>query len=194
MVTLILLYILPIIVSYLIGSFPTAYLLGRIFYKKDIRHHGSGNSGATNALRVFGFWPAMIVLIFDILKGYIATGLLGQDCVQIFLGVSVILGHIFPIFAGFRGGKAVATTFGCFIAINPILIVIPLIVWIGVFYMSRMSSLSSLSAILSLTFSAVIFNTESIVTVFILFCCMIISYTHKENIHKLIKGEEKKLF
>ncbi|MDA3780608.1 MAG: glycerol-3-phosphate acyltransferase, partial [Bacteroidales bacterium] len=127
--------IIIIIVAYLLGSIPTSVWLGRYFYKLDIREHGSGNAGATNTFRVLGIKAGIIVFIVDILKGFVAVNLIhfthyyiphsgDYINIQLLLGIATIIGHIFPIYVGFRGGKGVATLFGviCAISLYPTLI------------------------------------------------------------------------
>ena len=183
-----------LLIAYLIGSIPTAYLLGKYFFDKDIRQLGSGNSGATNIFRVFGFWPAITVLMLDILKGYFATSISDEIGYQVFLGLMVIIGHIFPIFSRFRGGKAVTTTFGCFIAINPLVLIIPVIVWIFTFTKSKISSLSSIASIWSLCLSMILIETHPMLNLFTLIVLVIVTFSHRKNIQRLLNGEEKKLF
>jgi len=159
-----LLFLLPLI-AYFVGSIPTAVWVGKIFFKTDIRQHGSGNAGATNTIRVLGWKPGIAVLIFDILKGWLTVsiinfvylpGLTADQGVyyQILLGLLVVLGHIFPVFAGFRGGKGVATLLGVGIALYPVSVWIVLAVFIFVLTASGYVSLGSVIGGISLPSAA----------------------------------------
>lgn len=187
-------FILLCIFAYILGAIPTAVIIGKLFFKKDIREFGSGNSGATNALRVFGPLTAIFVLLFDVLKGFLALSLSSNPEIQFFLCLSVLVGHILPVFADFRGGKGVATALGCFIAINPVFIILPLIVFVVTLMITRISSLSSILAIFSLVISGVFIPTNILICILMVIVCSIILQTHKENISRIIDGKEKKLF
>ncbi|HNT93716.1 MAG TPA: glycerol-3-phosphate 1-O-acyltransferase PlsY, partial [Bacteroidales bacterium] len=124
--------ILAIVLAYLAGSIPSAVWAGRLFHGVDVREHGSGNAGATNTVRVLGWKTGIPVLIFDLFKGWLAAMLPeflqaapeGSETLmilQIACGLAAIIGHVFPLFAGFRGGKGVATTFGVLLALHPLL-------------------------------------------------------------------------
>lgn len=157
-----------IILAYLIGSIPISIWFGKIFFGKDIRKAGSGNAGTTNAFRVFGIIPALIILSLDILKGYLALSFSTDSIVQLFLAISVIIGHIFPIFANFKGGKGVATSFGCFLAINPLLLVIPSVIWLFTIFYTKISSIASLLSILSLLIYTISVNNNLFSRLFVL--------------------------
>ena len=187
-------FIFLVILSYLIGSFPSALLFGKIIFKKDIRKLGSGNPGSTNVFRVFGFIPALIVLTFDIFKGFLATSLSTDPPVQFFLVLSVIFGHIYPLLSKFRGGKAVATTIGCFLSINPLLMILPVIVYFIVLLTTRIGSVASICLICSILISAVIVDVGLLFSILIVICILITFFTHRENIEKIITDQEKKLF
>jgi glycerol-3-phosphate acyltransferase PlsY len=187
-------FILLCIVAYLLGAIPTAILIGKLFFKKDIRQYGSGNSGATNALRVFGPLVALFVLSIDVLKGFVAVSLSTNPEIQFFLCLSVLAGHILPIFADFKGGKGVSTTFGCFAAINPQFIILPLIVYITTLIITRISSLSSILAIFSFVISGLFIPSNILICMLLIIVCSIILHTHRENIERIIIGKEKKLF
>jgi len=187
--------ILFLIISYLLGSIPTGYLIAKIFHKKDIRTLGSGNSGATNAYRNFGHKTGLFVLICDVLKGFITVSLFCETpLMQFLVALSVISGHIWSIFTDFKGGKGVATTYGVFLALNPLLILIPLGIYIFSFSIWRISSVSSLLSILSLTISVFFIPVHFSILFLILITCPLILYTHRENIERIINDEEKKLF
>lgn len=190
----ILLFLIACTVAYLIGSIPTAYIVGKLFYKKDIRDFGSKNSGATNTLRVFGWKAALFVLIIDLLKGYLAVSIHGTHVMQLFLSLSVLLGHIFPIFAKFKGGKGVAVTYGCFLSIGPVLTIIPIFVWILTLLKWRISSLSSLLSIFSFAISFLIFGANIKVIILAVITFIIISWTHRENITRILHNLEREIW
>src|ERR1700712_4099302 len=153
-----------IIIAYLFGSIPTALIISRRFFGIDIREYGSGNMGATNTFRVLGSKYGTIVMVFDILKGMAAVGLfyflpyylhneVDRTNFMIGLGLAAVLGHVFPIFAGFKGGKGVATLFGMILAVQPVVAVSCVGVFIIVLYLTRYVSLSSILGALMLPVS-----------------------------------------
>lgn len=198
-----------IILSYLAGSIPTAYIFGRLLKGIDIRNYGSGNIGATNALRVLGKGPGITVLVIDILKGFLPVLLLGgfiltktafkPELTLIFLGISCICGHIWTLFLNFNGGKGIATTLGVLIAIACKISGLSLVLWLAVFtwllvfLVFRYVSLASVISAITLPFYMAIFGQSKIMllTGIILSCFAI--YRHKENVRRLIAGTEKKL-
>ncbi len=193
---------LVILVSYLLGNFQTSYLIGKIFMKSDIREFGSGNAGTTNALRVYGIKAAVTTLILDAAKGLIAVVIgsyvLGE--IGIYLsGVSVILGHDWPIFFKFKGGKGIATTIGLALIISPLAAVISIIIGVSIIAITRYVSLGTTIAIgLWPLVSYVLMKTDlyGLNYNFIIFACVlaVISiFKHRSNIKRLIKGEESKL-
>ncbi len=199
--------VITLILAYLAGSIPTAVWAGRTFHKVDVREHGSGNAGATNVIRVLGWKTGIPVLIADVFKGWLAamlplffnladhgTPLLVN--LQILAGLLVIIGHIFPVFAGFRGGKGVATVFGVLLAINPLLTVACFGVFLCVLLISGYVSLSSMSA--GVAFPVLLFlffNTPSVLfRIFSVLVAFALIITHRKNISRLLKGEESKLF
>lgn len=201
-----LLLILSILIpAYLLGSIPTAVWTGRLFHNLDIRDHGSGNAGATNVIRVLGWKTGIPVMIIDVAKGWLAamlpvfyniSGALPGEIInyQIAAGILAIIGHVYPLFAGFRGGKGVGSTFGVLLALNPLLTLSCLGVFLAVLFISGYVSLSSMSAGVAfpmLLFT--IFRTQSIVfQIFSLFIAISLILTHRKNIQRLIKGEESK--
>ena len=182
------------VISYLIGSIPTAYWFIKLFYKRDIRKIGSGNSGASNTFRNFGILATLPVLIIDILKGYLAANLSSNINIQFFIVLSAIIGHIFSIFSDFKGGKGVAISLGCLITINSQLLIIPVSLFILSLMIWRIASLSSIISIYSLLISSIIFNREPVVSFLAFFIFFLILLAHRENVDRLINGEEKKLF
>jgi len=197
-----------ILLSYLLGSMPTSIIASKLLKGIDIREHGSGNAGATNVFRVMGWKAGLAVLLIDIAKGFIPTiafykiGMKGVDWpiinLQILAGISAIFGHIWTIFAGFKGGKGVGTGAGMLIGLAPFAVVVGLIVFIIVVAISRFISLGSIIASLSVPVT-IIFQNKGLeasfpLQLFILslFVPALIIYTHRKNIQRLLKGEESK--
>ena len=202
-----LLFTIFLILAYVIGSIPTAVWVGKAFYNKDVRDFGSGNAGTTNTFRVLGKKAAIPVLIIDVLKGwisvYILSHSLGIDTFsndfiynQLGLGAAVVVGHIYPVFANFRGGKGVATTLGVVIAIDPISASSCLGIFIIVLIISRTVSISSMIAALSFpVFVIFVYKTPyQSLMIFSVIMSLLIILTHTKNIKRLINGEEPKTF
>jgi acyl phosphate:glycerol-3-phosphate acyltransferase len=198
--------VLVFIMAYLLGSIPAAVWIGKGFHNIDVREHGSGNAGTTNVIRVLGWKTGIPVLLIDLTKGWLATmlpvffnlaepGSVLITNLQILTGLTAILGHIFPVFAGFRGGKGVATVFGVLLALQPILTICCFGVFLIVLLITGIVSVSSMSAGIAfpvLLFS--IFNTPSLVfKVFSIFIAIALLITHRNNIRRLLKGKESKL-
>jgi glycerol-3-phosphate acyltransferase PlsY len=197
---------LLIILSYFIGSIPTAVWVSRHFFGIDIREYGSGNSGATNTYRVLGSRWGTLVMIVDVLKGVVATSLFllipyyttdewDRTNFMVGLGLAAVLGHIFPVFADFKGGKGVATLFGMVIAIQPIVAVLCVAVFLLVLYLTRFVSLSSILASVSFAiFILFIFNErEPLYRVFAVAVALMVILTHQKNINRILKGTESKI-
>ena len=198
--------ILSLVLAYLIGSIPTAVWIGKIFYNLDVREHGSGNAGATNTFRILGKAAGIPVLIFDILKGILAISLAttlgdyikGGDSLinlKIALGVSAFLGHLYPIYVGFRGGKGVATMLGIIISLNYPSALLAVAVFIIVFKISKYVSLSAMIAAYSYpVFILAIYKSNSpTMVVFSLLVAVIITITHQKNIERLFNNNESKI-
>jgi len=198
--------VLLIVLAYLIGSIPTAVLVSKIFFDIDIRDYGSGNSGATNTYRVLGAKWGTIVMIVDMLKAIVAVKLafflpyaFESDVylvnMQLGLGLAAVLGHIFPIWAEFRGGKGVACLFGMVLGIQPNVALCCVGVFILVLYLTRWVSLSSILASIAFPiFILVIFNEpERLYRVFAITVAMLVLVTHQKNIGRLLKGVESKV-
>lgn len=198
--------VITLILSYLAGSIPTAVWVGKGFHNIDVREHGSGNAGATNVIRVLGWKTGIPVLIFDVFKGWFAamlpvfinlaepgTALITN--LQILAGIISITGHIFPVFAGFRGGKGVATIFGVLLAINPLLTISCFGVFLCVLLISGYVSLSSMSAGIAFPLLLFLFfETPSLLLkIFSILVAFALIITHRKNISRLLKGEESKL-
>lgn len=195
------------LLAYLLGSIPTSVWIGKAFHGIDVREHGSGNAGATNTIRVLGWKTGLPVLLIDVAKGWLAAMLpkflhLAPDesslliSLQILTGLTAIIGHIFPIFAGFRGGKGVATVFGTLLAIHPALTVACMGVFLIVLLLTGIVSVSSMSGGIAfpvLLFA--VFDTPSLLLkIFSVIVATALLITHRKNIKRLLKGEEKKLF
>ncbi|RLC46892.1 MAG: acyl-phosphate glycerol 3-phosphate acyltransferase [Candidatus Cloacimonadota bacterium] len=192
------------VLAYILGSIPTSYLMGKFIKKIDIRDFGSGNVGATNALRVLGTKIGIITLIIDIGKGILAV-FMGKiivaepsNIVLIAFGLFAILGHIFTIFLKFKGGKGVATSAGVFIALSPLAVGIALIVFVLTVWISKYVSLGSILAALVLFLVELYWNIthsfeniELLIFIFVIAAFIIIR--HKSNIKRILAGNENKL-
>ena len=197
--------LLGLLAAYLVGSIPSAVWVGRRFYNIDVREYGSGNAGATNTFRVLGKKPGIVVLIMDILKGFLAVKLayfMGDYDSQspefidfeLALAVCGIIGHIFPVFVGFRGGKGVATMLGILIGIHPQAALICAISFIVTLYLSGYVSLSSMvSGIVFPIVIMVFYSTNSSINIFSLAVAILILVTHQRNIERIIRREESRV-
>lgn len=197
--------ILGLLLAYLVGAIPSAVWVGKTFYGIDVREYGSGNAGATNTFRVLGKKPGIAVLIMDVLKGFLAVKiayLVGDYEPQspefidfeLALAVCGLVGHIFPVYVGFRGGKGVATMLGILIGVHPEAALICAAVFVVSFTISRFVSLSSMLA--GITFPVVImvfYSTNSSINIFSLAVAIMILVTHQRNIERLLAGEETKV-
>lgn len=198
-----------IAVSYLIGAVPTAVIIGRVFCNTDVRQHGSGSAGATNTWRVLGWKAGIIVLILDVGKGVVTATLvpmlplgssgLPPELVAILCGLAAVTGHVFPIYAGFRGGKGVATAAGMLVAIAPISVGIAAGVFGITLVLFKRVSLSSIVGALSIPLSLVLINRYTAIDHHALLIwlgivlCMFILFTHRGNILRLVRREERAL-
>lgn len=187
--------ILTLILSYLIGSISFALIVGKMFYKKDIRDYGSGNLGATNAYRVLGIKAGVIVAIADILKGTLACLLpliLSSTINPIVCGLLAILGHIFSVFANFKGGKAVATATGVFLFLTPLGVLVGFVVFVLTLLFTKYVSLSSMLAGIALFIYSLIFEDKVIIALSLLISVSII-ILHRQNIKRILNGTENKI-
>ena len=185
-------YTLVAIISYFFGSIPFGFILSKFFLKIDIRKIGSGNIGATNALRTGNKLVGYSTLTLDILKAVIPV-LYVKYYHQDFIFISalcVFLGHLFPLWLKFKGGKGVATYIGILVSINIIFGIVFCIIWITVFFISKYSSLASILGSISLPLFILFTKQDNVIFYFIMF--VLIFYTHKENIKRLINKEENK--
>ena len=187
--------ILTLILSYLIGSISFALIVGKILYKKDIRDYGSGNLGATNAYRVLGIKAGVIVAIADILKGTLACFLpliLSSTINPIVCGLLAILGHVFSVFASFKGGKAVATATGVFLFLTPLGVFVGFVVFVLTLVLTKYVSLSSMLACIALFVYSLIFEDKVIIGLSLLISVSII-ILHRQNIKRILDGSENRI-
>lgn len=197
---------LLIVLAYCIGSIPTAVWVSRRFFDIDIRDYGSGNAGATNTFRVLGSRFGTLVMVIDVLKGlaavklslllpYYADNEVALTNFQMGLGIAAVLGHIFPLWADFKGGKGVATLFGLVIGISPWTALCCSGVFLLVLYLTRFVSLSSILASIAFPiFILVIFNVDNnAYRVFAIVVALLVILTHQKNISRLIRGSEGKV-
>ena len=193
------------IIAYVIGSIPSSIWIGKSYFGKDVRDFGSGNAGASNTFRVLGKQAGIIVLLLDILKGVTAASLIlympsvshGTDQyvnLQLLFGILSVVGHIFPVFENFNGGKGIATLFGMLIGIHYILAVACVALFIIVLLLTRYVSLSSILATISFPILMIyIFNRdEPLFIAFGIAAALMVVITHKKNIVRLLNGEETK--
>ncbi|MBL7892970.1 MAG: glycerol-3-phosphate 1-O-acyltransferase PlsY [Bacteroidia bacterium] len=198
------LQIISLIIAYLIGSIPSAVWIGKIFYGIDVREYGSGNAGATNTFRVLGKKAGIPVLFIDILKGFAAVqlpyltelvpGSVQFVNLQLVLGVAALFGHIFPLFAAFKGGKGIATLLGIILAVHPYAALVSIGVFLVVFLISKYVSLGSITAALTFPIIViVVFKTRiPSLVIFSMVIAVLVLITHQKNIERLIKREESK--
>jgi glycerol-3-phosphate acyltransferase PlsY len=198
--------VLVSVISYLFGSVPWALVIGKVFYHKDIRKEGSGNPGATNAARVLGLPAGIIVTLLDALKGlismYIAHAI--APGTEIYAGLACCLGHCFPVFAGFKGGKAVATSYGFFLGITLLLtqewvwnFILPVFCFFTILFATKMVSVASMCSLLIETATSFILASMgriqldvpiamAVLTIFVI-------YRHRANIQRIMNGTENKI-
>ncbi len=201
--------VLSTIAAYLIGSFPTAVWYGMAYFGIDVREHGSGNAGATNTFRVLGKQAGIIVLSIDVLKGWTATQaaalmvyadlIYTEDLVlfKLMFGIAAVLGHVFPLYVGFKGGKGIATLLGMVLSVHIEAALLCLLVFVVVLLLSKYVSLGSMIAALVFPILLILpkyrpeeYSSVVIVFGFVIFLLVVI--THKKNIVRLLHGEENK--
>ncbi len=188
-----------ILLAYFIGSIPTGYLFVKKLLEVDIRQYGSGNVGATNVARKLGFKMGAAVALLDIMKGFIpvmaARLFLGLEPTYLLylIGFAAIIGHDWSIFLGFDGGKGVATTFGVILAAAPLSFVVLGLIWLVIAFSIRIVSLASLLGTLTLPVSVYFFSGDLAQAAMALILFVFVVYTHRENINRLLKGEEKRI-
>jgi glycerol-3-phosphate acyltransferase PlsY len=205
-----------IVLSYLVGSVPSSVWIGKIMYGKDLREFGSGNAGATNAFRVLGWKAGVLATIMDMGKGVLAAGLFASirldiipqglgfwdadSVIRLVAGVFAVVGHMFPVWASFKGGKGVNTTAGVLLALTPGVMLITLGVFVIVLFTTRYASLASLSATVTypsmIAVSKYVLHNEALdasIFVFSLFLAASIFFAHRSNIKRLKAGTENKI-
>jgi len=196
------------VISYLLGSIPTSIIVGKLLRGIDIREHGSGNAGGTNVFRVLGWKPGVFVMVFDAFKGFVAAFWVSQivlspipiehELVQIIAGLAAIIGHIWTVFAGFKGGKGVGTAAGMLLALFPIALLICLAIFAIMLFSTKIVSISSITAAVSLPIILTIFRyvagieVATSLYIFGFFAAALIVFTHRSNIKRLLNGTENK--
>ena len=202
-------FLLMVIISYLVGAIPTAIIYGKLTRGMDIREHGSGNAGATNVFRVLGWKAGLIVMLIDMSKGVMATALvyrlalgavpLEPELLQIIAGLAAVFGHIWTIFAGFKGGKGVGTGAGMILGIIPYAVLLAILVFVITVYFTRYVSLGSILG--SITIPSYLLVKKFVLSlpvstsllIFGFSIPVLIIFTHRSNITRLIKGTENKI-
>lgn len=195
-------FIFVILCSYLFGSIPWALVIGKVFFHKDIREEGSGNLGASNAGRVLGKPVAIIVTILDALKAFFSMLIAHYVAPEaiLFAGVACCIGHCFPIFAKFKGGKAVATTYGFLLGVVVFItghwfwqFLFPIICFFIFLYMSKMVSVASIMSIFVAVVTGFFINVDLRVSLAVLLLWLLITYRHRDNINRIKQGKENKI-
>lgn len=190
-------FIIGALVAYLLGSIPSGLWIGQYFFQKDIRQFGSGNLGSTNAFRVLGKKAGSVVLFCDVFKGFLAMVLamtvFKQDSLSpLWIASFAVLGHTFPLFASFKGGKAVATFAGMILAYQPLLLLYGLIIFLALLAITRMVSLTAMVTITAGVLLSLLFN-DWMLTAFALAIDIFIIYRHRSNIQRILNGTENKV-
>lgn len=199
--------VLALLVAYLLGSMPSAVWIGKTFYGIDVREYGSGNAGATNTFRVLGKKAGLTVLFLDVLKGFMAVmlAILVSKApegsrpfvnLQLVFGITAVIGHIFPVFAAFRGGKGIAALFGVVMAVHPYACLMAVGVFLLVFLSTRYVSLSSISAGIAFPIIVIAFFGGAVVPAMVAFSIMVailILITHQKNIERLLRNQESRM-
>lgn len=190
-------FIIGALVAYLLGSIPSGLWIGQYFFQKDIRQFGSGNLGSTNAFRVLGTKAGSIVLFCDVFKGFLAmilamTVFKQESLSPLWIASFAVLGHTFPLFASFKGGKAVATFAGMILAYQPLLLLYGLIIFLVLLAITRMVSLTAMVTITAGVLLSLLFNDWTL-TAFALAIDIFIIYRHRSNIQRILNGKENKV-
>lgn len=198
-----LMWILYLLIGYLLGSIPFALVIGLVFYKTDVRKHGSGNLGGSNTGRVLGKKAGISVIVCDVLKVVLAVAIVASMNreASIWAGVMAAIGHCYPIFANFKGGKAVATMFGFLLSISiftfqsPWYFIVPFLCFFVLLYLSKIVSLSSMSAALVSAIQITVLQMNNSIAVVIAswLLCILVVYRHRSNIVKIKNGTENKI-
>ncbi|MED1471193.1 MULTISPECIES: glycerol-3-phosphate 1-O-acyltransferase PlsY [Bacillus] len=189
--------ILCMILAYLLGSIPSGLIIGKVFYKTDIREHGSGNLGGTNTFRTLGVKAGLAVTLADILKGTLAAYLphiFHLDLNELIFGIFAIIGHTYPIFAGFRGGKAVATSGGVLLCYAPFLFLTVLVVFFISLFITKYVSLSSMIAgVFAVIYAIFLMDRDIPLIIVVFFMASFVVYRHRANIKRIINKTEPKV-
>ncbi len=199
--------ILFVLLAYLTGAFPSAVWVGKTFYNTDVREYGSGNAGATNTFRVLGKGAGIPVFLMDVLKGWLSvnyvyfisnTDALSPELFfenQLAFGIAAVIGHLFPIYTGFRGGKGIATMLGLLIGLQPLAALSSFIVFVVVFLISKYVSLGSVIASFAFPIFVILVlgSTNDSLNLFAIFVPILSLITHQKNIERLVRGEETKI-
>ena len=190
-------FIIGALVAYLLGSIPSGLWIGQTFFQKDIREFGSGNLGSTNAFRVLGKKAGSVVLFFDVFKGFLAmilamTVFKQESLSPLWIASFAVIGHTFPLFASFKGGKAVATFAGMILAYQPLLLLYGLIIFLVLLAITRMVSLTAMVTITAGVLLSLLFNDWTL-TAFALAIDIFIIYRHRSNIQRILNGTENKV-
>jgi len=198
--------LLYVLLAYLTGAFPSAVWVGKTFYKIDVREFGSGNAGATNTFRVLGKKAGIPVLIMDIFKGWLCVNYISfltnipQSAeavfeIQLAFGIAAVIGHLFPIYTGFRGGKGIATLLGLLIGLHAVAALYSILVFVVVFLISKYVSLGSIIASIAFPLLVILIlgSTNVSLNLFAFFVPILSLITHQKNIERLLRGEETKV-
>ena len=199
--------ILFVLLAYLTGAFPSAVWVGKTFYNTDVREYGSGNAGATNTFRVLGKGAGIPVLLMDVFKGWLSVSYVNfisnADALspelffenQLAFGIAAVIGHLFPIYTGFRGGKGIATMLGVLIGLHPMAALFSFVVFVVVFLISKYVSLGSIVASFAFPIFVILILDPSTASLdlFAIFVPILSLITHQKNIERLVRGEETKI-
>ena len=198
--------LLFVLLAYLTGAFPSAVWVGKTFYKIDVREFGSGNAGATNTFRVLGKKAGIPVLIMDIFKGWLSVNYISfltnipESAEAVFeiklaFGIAAVIGHLFPIYTGFRGGKGIATLLGLLIGLHSVAALYSILVFVIVFITSKYVSLGSIIASIAFPILVILIlgSTNISLNLFAFFVPILSLITHQKNIERLLRGEETKV-
>jgi acyl phosphate:glycerol-3-phosphate acyltransferase len=198
--------LLFVLLAYLTGAFPSAVWVGKTFYKIDVREFGSGNAGATNTFRILGKKAGIPVLIMDIFKGWLSVNYISFLTnipqspeavfeIQLAFGIAAVIGHLFPIYTGFRGGKGIATLLGLLIGLHAVAALYSILVFVLVFLISKYVSLGSIIASVAFPILVILIlgSTNGSLNLFAFFVPILSLITHQKNIERLLRGEETKV-
>ena len=181
------------VICYVIGSIPSGYIIGLIIANQDVRNQGSGNIGATNLARIYGKRAGIATFIADCLKTIIALRLVSISGESLYIAAFLVtLGHIYPIWLGFRGGKGVATLVTSLYYLNPYIGLIFTLIWLGVFVISKTSSLASIISIVAICVISCFFYLTNHFTYYLLATSILVLFNHRDNMLKLVRGDELK--